>query len=356
MNITSKPKVLITGVSGYIGSYVCKIFLEHGGFDVSGTVRSLGNVDKIQPLRDGYGEDLFSQLELVEADLMDKESIMTAAEGCEYIVHTASPVCDLSTVYENEDEIIQPAVDGTLAVMKAAQKNKVKKVVITSSTAAVAFDLESDKIFTEEDWTDINAERLPTYLKSKTLAERAAWEFIAELPDDEKMKLVAINPGIVTGPTISTSSESINLGKNLLLGIMPMLPKLKISFVDIRNVSQAHLEAVLRDEADNKRFILCAETRDFIDFARPLEKKFGKDYPIKAREMPKIIPMIMRFWNPQMALVYKGWGKGCECSGNRAKEIMGIDYIGVEKSMMDMGESLIATGCIEDKRTTTTVA
>ena len=360
MNITSKPRVLITGVSGYLGSYICKTFLEHGGFNVRGTVRSLVNERKIQPLRDGYGEDLFSQLELVEADLMNEQSIMTASEGCDYIVHTASPMCDAFTVFENEDEFIKPAVDGTLAVMKAAHKNKVKKVVITSSTAAIAGadpEVENGKIFTEEDWTDIDTEGLPTYFKSKTLAERAAWDFLADLPDDEKMPLVAINPSIIIGPNVSTgSSESIQVGKSLLLGEFPMFPKRKVSFADIRDVSRAHLEAVLRDEADNKRFILCAGAPDLIEFAKALEEKFGKDYPIKAREMPKILPMIMRFWSSEMAMIYKGWGQEYEFNGNRAAEILGIHYIGVEKSTIDMGESLIATGCVEDKRTAQVVA
>ncbi len=188
---SSKPKVLITGVSGYVGSYVCKTFLEHGGFRVRGTVRNKANQSKIEPLRLGYGAELFSQLELVDADLMNEESIMAAAEGCDYIVHTASPVCDIGTVFENEDEIIKPAVDGTLAIMKAAHKNKVKKVVITSSIAAiVGGNDDSDKVFTEEDWTDLTEEGMATYFKSKTLAEKAAWDFVANLPHEERIPLV----------------------------------------------------------------------------------------------------------------------------------------------------------------------
>jgi dihydroflavonol-4-reductase len=155
---TSKPKVLITGVSGYLGSFICQTFLEHGGFDVWGTVRDKSNESKIKPLRVEYGNDLvFSRLDLVEADLLNEDSILAAAEGCDYIVHTASPVCDLNAVFENEEDVIKPAVGGTLAIMKAAHKNKVKKVVITSSIAAIVGGNEgSGKSLTEEDWTDIN--------------------------------------------------------------------------------------------------------------------------------------------------------------------------------------------------------
>mmetsp|Transcript_2906 Transcript_2906/g.4351 ORF Transcript_2906/g.4351 Transcript_2906/m.4351 type:complete len:355 (+) Transcript_2906:111-1175(+) len=349
---TFKPKVLITGVSGYIGSYVCKTFLEHGGFNVRGTVRDKSSESKIAPLRIGYGDELFARLELVNADLMNEDSIMAAAEGCDYIVHTASPVCDIGKVFENEDEIIKPAVDGTLAIMKAARKNKAKKVVITSSIAAVAGDT-SDKVFTEEDWTDITKEGLATYHKSKTLAEKAAWDFVAELPNDEKIPLVTINPGIVLGPNVSTgSSESLDFCKNLMLGKWPMYPSQKVGFVDVRDVSKAHLEGLLRDEANDKRFILCAESPELVEFVRPLEAKFGKDYPVRAKEMPKFMPMVMRLWNPEMAELYKAWGKGVLCDGSRAAEILGIEYIGLEKCMVEMADSMISTGCIEDKRTT----
>ncbi len=350
---TSKPKVLITGVSGYVGSYVCKTFLEHGGFQVRGTVRNKANQSKIEPLRVGYGAELFSQLDLVDADLMNEESILAAAEGCDYIVHTASPVCDVNTVFENEDEIIKPAVDGTLAIMKAAHKNKVKKVVITSSVASViGGNQDSGKVFTEEDWTDLTKEGMVTYYKSKTLAEKAAWDFVANLPHDEKIPLVTINPAVVLGPNVSTgSSESIDFAKTLMLGKWPMLPKRMLGVVDVRDVSKAHLEAVLRDEANDKRFILCAESPELVKLSRSLEAKYGKDYPVRAREMPKLMPMIMRLWDPEMEDIYKNWGKGAVYDGTRAVDILGIEYIGHEKSLVDMAESMIVTGCIEDKRT-----
>ena len=243
----------------------------------------------------------------VESNLMDAESIMTVAEGCDYIVHTASPVAGIVEV-EDEDVVIKPAVNGTLAVMKAAQKSKVKKVVITSSIAAVGFGRTGG--LTEKDWTDVNTEGLPTYDKSKTLAERAAWEFIAELPDDEKFPLVTINPANVFGPNVSTAPTS-SFGFALAL-VQGHLPKPGLNWyetvmqhnsVDVRDVSQAHLEAVLRDEASDKRFILCAESESETEPAFYV--------------------------------------------GNRAVEVLGIKYTGHTKSMTDMKASMIATGCIE---------
>lgn len=129
-----------------------------------------------------------------------------------------------------------------------------------------------------------------------------------------------------------------------------MFPKQKIPFVDIRDVSKAHLEGVLRDEANDKRFVLCAESPYIVQLAKSLEEKFGKDYPVKAKEMPMILPMIMRLWDAEMDGIYKAWGSGNVFDGTRAVNILGIEYIGHEKSLVDMAESMIATGCVEDKR------
>ena len=131
---SSKKKVVITGITGYLGSHVCKLFLEDGSYSVRGTVRDKNNEKKIKPLRDAFGSN-FSQLELFEADLLDPESLMKACAGCDFIVHTASPFPDTNP--KDEMVIIKPAVEGTLAVMRAAHHHKIKRVVITSSSAAI---------------------------------------------------------------------------------------------------------------------------------------------------------------------------------------------------------------------------
>ena len=132
---SNKPLVVITGITGYVGSQVCYHFLKHGGFKVRGTVRSTKNPKKMQPLVKAFGQELYNQLELVEADLLDENSLLAAASGCEYIVHTASPFPIAEP--KDEMELIAPAVNGTLAMMKAAHQNKVKRIVITSSVAAI---------------------------------------------------------------------------------------------------------------------------------------------------------------------------------------------------------------------------
>ena len=162
-----KPIVTVTGISGYVGSQTCLSFLRNGSFKVRGTVRSTKNPKKIEPLKKAFGE-YFDQLELVEADLCDEKSMIQAMEGSTYIVHTASPFPIVAP--KDENELIKPAVEGTLAVMKAARINKVKRVVITSSVAAIyKTGVEGQSEFSEKDWTDCKVAQ--PYEKSKTLAE-----------------------------------------------------------------------------------------------------------------------------------------------------------------------------------------
>ena len=171
----SKPKVVITGITGFIGSQVCKYYLEDGSFRVRGTVRDKNNTTKIAPIKKALGS-LFDQLELVNADLMDADSIMQAVAGCDYIVHVASP-----NPLENpkhEDELIIPATEGTRAILRAAHHHKVKRVVITSSCLAIFSRLPANikPVYDESDWSDVEASI--AYTKSKILAERAAWNFV----------------------------------------------------------------------------------------------------------------------------------------------------------------------------------
>ena len=171
---------LITGVTGYVGSQVAHTFLKHGGFKVRGTVRSLKNPAKMEPLQKSLGE-LYEQMELVEADLLDEESIIRAAEGCKYIIHVASPFPLQKP--KHEDLLIKPAVNGTLAACRAAQKWKAKRLVITASLASVYSAPEKGQLeFNEQSWSNIA--KCNAYPKSKTLAEKAAWDFVAALPEE----------------------------------------------------------------------------------------------------------------------------------------------------------------------------
>ena len=176
-------------------------FLKDGTYDVRGTVRSTKNMDKIDPLKKAYGDELFSQLELVEADLLNEESLINACEGCTYIVHTAA-VFPVGKV-KQESDVINPAVNGTKSICKGAAKHGIKRLVMTSSMAAIMSSRDKKATHkTVEDWSYVEGNT--AYFKAKTLSERAAWDFQKEMAEESRFELVVINPGFVAGPNIST--------------------------------------------------------------------------------------------------------------------------------------------------------
>ena len=200
-----KPLVTITGVSGFVGSQICLEFLKSGQFRVRGTVRDRNSEAKIGPIRKAFAEH-FIELELINADLLDANAIDQAIQGATYVVHTASPVINT----DDEDAIVKPAVEGTMAVLQACHKHKVKRLVITSSILSITSMLSQDKpdpetgFYDEKCWG--NPKRTEgAYLnlgKSKTLAERAAWDFQQSLPEEERFEIVAICPSFVVGPVL----------------------------------------------------------------------------------------------------------------------------------------------------------
>ena len=199
MESSQLPLVVITGITGYLGSQVCMLYLQDGGFRVRGTVRDKTNEKKVAPLRQAFGEH-FNNLELFEADLLKPDSLATAIEGCDYVVHTASPFPDTNP--KDENVLVKPAVEGTLAVMRAAHQHKVKRVVITSSVASIMYKAPANvkESYNEEDWSDL--EICKAYEKSKTLAEKSAWDFLHALPPSEQFELVTINPSLILGPSL----------------------------------------------------------------------------------------------------------------------------------------------------------
>jgi len=339
---STKPLVTITGITGYVGSQVAMAFVKSGKFRIRGTVRSKDNAAKIDPLKKAFG-DLFGQIELVEADLLKPETMIEACKGSDYIVHVASPF-PLAPP-EHEDDLIKPAVEGTASVMEAAFATGVKKVVLTSSVASIAmgYNNGSKTTFTEEDWSKPEEFKVPdfnAYGKSKTLAEKKAWDMVAEHNEkagpDGKVALVTINPGLIIGPNFNSASfSSGDMVGGCLTGAMPAIPAVYFPMVDVRDVAKAHLEGVLRDEANGKRFILNCESKWVVDIATIL-KKSGKfpAYPTHEKEAEKDTTGLKPF---AIEATYVN---------TASKDVLGIKYIPVEQSLVDMGNSLIATGYI----------
>jgi nucleoside-diphosphate-sugar epimerase len=273
--------------------------------------------------------------------LLDAESIEKAVQGCDYVVHCASPVPFKQP--EDEMEVIRPAVEGTLAVLRAAHKHKVKRVVVTSSGLTIYQRKPENvkELYTEEDWSDV--EVCVPYDKSKLLAEKAAWEFVNNLPEDEKFELVVIIPGIVLGPNIVTGDfySATNI-KMMLLGLMPALPQVKIPIVDVRNVAEAHLNAIKVPEARNQRFVLISRTFRFKEVCEILKEQYGEKYPIKLNEMEQCPPDNQRFKN--------NWNRNYNVVNTKSQEILGIRYYDIKDTLFSMIETMIEHGMLPDYR------
>lgn len=348
------PIVIITGVSGFLGSHVTKLFLEDGGFRVRGTVRSTSNEQKIEPLKKAFGEN-FDKLELVEADLLNADSLLKAIEGATYVVHTASPF-HMNKV-KNEDEFVKPALEGTNAVLKACATHKVKKLVLTSSVVSVAYLDAKDmpEKFTEENWSDVNKKNPPitAYAKSKTLAEKAAWDFQQTLPEEDRFDIVTICPGAIIGPPlIGPGFASGDLVGKIMMGKYPGMPKIKMGSVDVREVAQAHLNGVKVDEAKNQRFILVNSNLWFKEFAEILHKQWAEQgYKFKTKESGYCTVRTVAIFSSSAKALLPTWGRDIDFDNTKSKEILKVDYFeDFAKCLNEMAEVMIEIGVIPDKR------
>ncbi len=245
-------KVLLTGISGYIGLHCAKVLLEKG-YNVVGSVRSSDKENDVKKTLNSASVDI-KNLSFAHLDLNSDNGWDVVSSNCDYVMHIASPF-----TVENpkiEADMLGPAIDGTLRVLKAAKKNMVKRVVLTSSTVAIMGGKKNGTI-SPEDWTDLNSKNISTYFKSKTLAEKAAWDFVDNQSLDHPLELVSINPGGVFGPPIgkNISGASMSMIEKILGGKTPMVPNTSFPMVDVRDIAFLHVAALTEPKAANQRFI-----------------------------------------------------------------------------------------------------
>lgn len=343
-------RVLVTGASGFLAMHIVKQLLESDQeYIVRGSVRSLANEQKLKPLRALCPENSNQQLELVEADLTKRESWIDAVKDCTYVIHVASPLPP--RIPGDGMEIITPAVEGTKSVLEACAKTKggVKRVVLTSSSAAIHSGRQGveDKVFTEEDWAADDG--VSPYEKSKKLAEKAAWELLEKLPDDEKFELCAINPGFIVGPLLSSSyCASSELHRRFLQREMPMVPKLMFGVIDVRDCARAHIIAMTSPKAPGNRYLTIAECYWMDDMAKLLYEEFRPlGYKVPTTVAPKVMIKIASWFDGTLKFILPFLNKDIKLDNSKIKDHFGIQFEDFKKSVIDMAYSLIERGFIK---------
>lgn len=336
----AQTTVLVTGASGYIATH-CILQLLQQGYQVRGTLRSPA---REEGLRQTFARhvDADDRLEFVTADLLKDAGWAEAANGCRYVLHIASPN-ELDEPKE-EDAWIAPARDGTLRLLQAAAGAGVERVVLTSSLGAIASGHDPQgRVFTEEDWSDLN-KKIGAYLRSKTVAERAAWDFMANLPDNVSMDLVSINPSYVFGPLLEEDmTTSLEIVARLMRRDVPGLARLGFPIVDVRDTAAAHLMAMTAPQAGGQRFLCNTEFLWMEEIAQILDHEFAaRGYRIPTRVLPDALLRFLALFDPALKRVTPSLGKRTDASSERLRSTLGWQPRPVEASIIDTAESLIA--------------
>jgi dihydroflavonol-4-reductase len=316
-------RVLVTGGTGFVGAH-CLIQSLAAGHETRTTVRDLKREGDVRAmLRQGGAGDVGARLTLIRADLNADAGWSEAVAGCDYVLHVASPFP--STVPKDENELISPARDGALRVLKAARDAGVKRVVLTSSFAAIGYGAKARTTpFTEEDWTNPNDPSVLPYPKSKTIAERAAWDFIAR--EGGALELAVVNPVGVFGPVLGPDySTSIFFVKRLMDGSVPGCPDIWFGAVDVRDVAALHLTAMTDPAARGERFL--ATGGDFLSglqVARILKEGAGAAArKVPTRRLPNWLMRVVGLFNPEVRGLLPELGKRKNGSNEKARRLLG---------------------------------
>ena len=323
-------RVLVTGISGYIGQHIGAELLRHG-YEVVGTVRS---ASKTAPTTSAIATVApVDNLSFAEADLLSDTGWDEAMAGCTYVIHVASPF--VMAEPKDEKELITPAVDGTKRVVQAAQRAGVSRLVLTSSTFAMIAGKDSGR-YGPDSWSDTDAD-IGAYAKSKTLAERAAWE----ITGNDTMELTVINPGGVFGPPLSAQadSSSVAMMSDMINGKMPMLPDVALNMVDVRDVARLHVTALTAPQAAGRRFIAAtSEPVEFVTTAAILKQAgYSK---VSTRKAPTVVLRLMSLFSREAKAMLPMLGKKIILDTTATSEILEWQPTPMEDSVMDMAASL----------------
>ncbi len=330
--------VLVTGGSGFTASH-CILQLFNAGYSVRTTIRDLKREPEVRALLKNGGLDPADRLTFFAADLSTDSNWQEAANGCDYILHVASPFPPKAP--KHEDDLIIPARDGTLRVLRAARSAQVKRVVVTSSFAAIGYGHPQRAYpFTEDDWTDPNAKDIRPYVKSKTVAERAAWDFIAK--EGNGLELSVVNPVAILGPVLAADySPSIQIVQRLLAGQIPACPRIYFGVVDVRDVAGLHLLAMIHPAAKNERFLaLSGNFVSFVEIAQILKANLGPAAKAPTRELPDWFVRIMGRFVPPLKEILPELGKKKNATNEKAVRLLGWSPRSPQEAILATAESL----------------
>lgn len=338
--------ILVTGGSGFIGSHAILQLLA-AGHQLRTTVRNLKREGDVRAMLKEGGAEPGDRLSFIAADLEDDAGWSQAVTGCEYVLHVASPFP--LGIPKHEDELIVPARDGALRVLRAARDAGVKRVVLTSSFAAIGYGQKPQTTpFNESNWTDATGD-VPAYVKSKTFAERAAWDFIAN--DGGDLELSVVNPVAVFGPVLGPDlSSSIQLLRRMLNGAMPGVPRLYFGVVDARDVADLHIRAMSHPAAKGERFLAVAgDFMSLLDIAKVLKARMGASAKrVPTVQLPNWLVRIAALRVPAVKQILPELGKMKSATNEKAKRVLAWAPRSNEESLVATAESLVRLGLLKD--------
>lgn len=340
----NKKIVLVTGGSGYIAIFIMIALLKKG-YHVRATLRTMSRQEEIKEMMINGGITDFSELEFVPADLMQEKGWYEAAKGVTYIMHVASP-----TPLQRPDEddlMVNMAVDGVKFVMAAAKKAEVQRVILTSASGAViaGHSKKHPQIFTEKDWTNLDVP-INVYQRSKTMAEKEFWR----LANEYNIEAASILPVAVMGPVLGNDySHSSSAIKEMFEGRMPNLLNLGFDYVDVRDVADLHILAMENENAKGERFLATSGRNiTYKDQALLLKKVYRTQaQKISTRVVPDGIVKLLAFFNKKIAMPASFLGQNTACSNEKAAKILGWKPRTSEQAILETAKTMLDLGVIE---------
>jgi dihydroflavonol-4-reductase len=343
---TNNRKVLLTGITGFLGSHTA-IQLLQKGYQVTGTLRDMKRVTSIKNIIARHTTAI-NNLSFAEADIQNENVWMQLTQGMDYVQHIASPFPQ--KLPKQEDDLIIPARNGNLNILKAAAANGVKRVVITSSSSAIIYGktkTQNNGTFDEKDWTDENRkEDIAPYYKSKTIAEKAAWDFIKK--DSSGLELAVVCPGAILGPILEEDfGTSANIVIKMMDGSVPGVPNIGFDMVDVRSVADQLIRCMELPQAANQRYIASAGYMNFKQIAAILKQAYP-ERKIPYRQLPNWLVRFVSNFDATLKPILIDLGAERKLNHSKAKEELGWQPIDNKEAVLACAASAIQVGIIKN--------